>query len=1101
MTAPAGTGGLAIGAQIGSYRIDGLLGTGGMGTVYRAQQIHLQRLVALKVMNPTLAADPDFCARFMREARAGAAIDHPHVVRIHDADIRDGILYQVFEFVPGGDLARLLATRGPLPPAEALRLIAECADGLHAIHLAGLLHRDLKPQNIFLDAKGRAKLGDLGLARSASAGENLTMTGAVMGTAAYMAPEQANGDDLDIRADIHALGGTLYTLLTGRLPFTGPTPGAVMGKVIYEPPPDPRALVPTIPAEVAALVQRAMAKRRNDRFATPEALQQEALRVAAGLPPQPTQPAADAALAPTRIPIPATTTPAPSHLAPTPATQHPAAPPVTASPTFLTVVPTQHPSAEPAAPAIPAATSNPAPGPAPTAATAQPPAPRRRTPMVLPILAMLALLAALALGGGWWWHQQSLLDTDRDAVLARIGGLPASASEADESTVAQAVAAYDGTSSGERKASVDGAWSRKLADILQVRLEQEKSARAMTDRHAQDAASAAKAAADQQARDAAAKAAADQQAPPWSSAHGQDQWGTWADLTIAGVTQRFRLIPAGTFTMGSPPEEPGHFPDETAHRVTLTKAYWMADSACTQELWQALMGANPSEFTGDPQRPVERVSWDDCQNFLSTLNHRDGRLSARLPTEAEWEYACRAGTTGPIPGNNLDALAWYLGNSGATTHPVKQKAPNPWGLYDMIGNVWQWCGDWYWDYPAGAVTDPVGAASGAGRVRRGGGWDDEPAYCRSAFRTGVGPGDRGSLLGFRICFPVQSDSNPLSTSATLPAPAPVASAPTPSIVSPAPTSVAVPPPAPVAPAPAPSAPWSSAHGQDQWGTWADLTIAGVTQRFRLIPAGTFTMGCDDAETAAAWENAEKTFDQAPRGWFVAPQHPVTLTKPFWLADSACTQALWQAVMGANPAAFHDDPQRPVEQVSWDDCQSMLAAMNKLDARFAARLPTEAEWEYACRAGTTTALPCGDIAYLGAHNAPALDPLAWYGGNSGIDDPNRLAVDAKAWLEKQYAFDRAGTHPVRLKAPNAWGLYDMIGNVWQWCSDMYGDYPSGAVTDPPGAASGSYRVIRGGCWGIGPASCRSADRSGYAPGFRGSFLGFRLCLPVQSGPKP
>jgi formylglycine-generating enzyme required for sulfatase activity len=227
----------------------------------------------------------------------------------------------------------------------------------------------------------------------------------------------------------------------------------------------------------------------------------------------------------------------------------------------------------------------------------------------------------------------------------------------------------------------------------------------------------------------------------WAAAHGQDQWGTWADLTVAESTQRFRLIPAGRFTMGSPPEETGRDKHETAHGVTLTKPYWMADSPCTQELWQAVMGANPSHFTGDPRRPVEQISWDDCQRFLSAINQRAPLLSARLPTEAEWEYACRAGTEGAIPASvNLDAFVWYQENAGNTSRPVKQKIPNPWGLYDMIGNVWQWCSDWYEDYPDGPCTGPVGAVSGSRRVFRGGSWYAEPAHCRSAFRFGGVPG-------------------------------------------------------------------------------------------------------------------------------------------------------------------------------------------------------------------------------------------------------------------------------------------------------------------------------------------------------------------------
>ena len=193
-------------------------------------------------------------------------------------------------------------------------------------------------------------------------------------------------------------------------------------------------------------------------------------------------------------------------------------------------------------------------------------------------------------------------------------------------------------------------------------------------------------------------------------------------LTLPGGEEmRFRLCPPGTFTMG---EGTG------AYRVTLTRTFWMGETPVTQKQWESVMGKNPSCFKGD-DRPVEGVSWEDCQEFIQKVNAKllDGQV--RLPTEAEWEYACRAGTTTPYGGTgNLDEMGWYGGNSGGETHPVGQKKPNAWGLYDMHGNVWEWCADWFGDYPSGSVTDPTGPSSGETRVRRGGSWS------RSASRSG-----------------------------------------------------------------------------------------------------------------------------------------------------------------------------------------------------------------------------------------------------------------------------------------------------------------------------------------------------------------------------
>jgi hypothetical protein len=285
-----------------------------------------------------------------------------------------------------------------------------------------------------------------------------------------MAPEQADGIELDIRSDIHALGGTLYTLLTARQPFTGPTPMAIIGKVMYEPPPDPRAVVSSVPAEVAALVQRAMAKHRDHRFAIPDDMRRETLRIASGLPTQPTHPASSATIAPTLIPSPAMITPIPSQLALTPVGMHPVAPSVTAYPMFMPVGPIQNPSAAHAgsAPAT-AEKSKAAIGGRPTADMVSPLALPHRKSMGTPIIITLAVMAALG-AGCFWWYQQSVLDGSRDVELARIRGLSDTANDADERRVSQAVAAYDETSTGIRKVIVDAAWSKKRTDIHLARI-------------------------------------------------------------------------------------------------------------------------------------------------------------------------------------------------------------------------------------------------------------------------------------------------------------------------------------------------------------------------------------------------------------------------------------------------------------------------------------------------------------------------------------------------------------------------------------------------------------------------------------------------------
>jgi formylglycine-generating enzyme required for sulfatase activity len=201
--------------------------------------------------------------------------------------------------------------------------------------------------------------------------------------------------------------------------------------------------------------------------------------------------------------------------------------------------------------------------------------------------------------------------------------------------------------------------------------------------------------------------------------------------------------------------------DEKLHRVTLTQGFWLADTACSQELWEAVIGENPSQFKG-LDRPVEQVSWDDCQKFIDSVNRRSDGLNLRLPTEAEWEYACRAGTATPFSfGDNITpAVVNYNGNysyaSGAKeeyreeTVDVKLLPHNPWGLYQMHGNVHEWCADWFGDYPEGEVIDPVGPDTGGSRVLRGGSWALLGRYVRSASRSFAPPGYRYDSFGFRL---------------------------------------------------------------------------------------------------------------------------------------------------------------------------------------------------------------------------------------------------------------------------------------------------------------------------------------------------------------
>lgn len=242
--------------------------------------------------------------------------------------------------------------------------------------------------------------------------------------------------------------------------------------------------------------------------------------------------------------------------------------------------------------------------------------------------------------------------------------------------------------------------------------------------------------------------------PRWANTWGQDRHGVFVGFVVDGIEYRMRWIKSGSFLMGSPAEEEGRFEGEgPQHEVTFTRGFWLGETPVTQVVWEAVMGSNPSCFKG-PERPVEMVSWDDCQEFCARLEALAPHIGMRLPSEAEWEYACRAGTSGPTytdAGNQaLEQIAWWSGNSEQQTHPVREKQPNAWGLHDMLGNVWEWCSDGQRTYNSESAVDPSGPIQDVHRVDRGGGWNDDAKDVRAAYRLADSPSLRERGLGFRL---------------------------------------------------------------------------------------------------------------------------------------------------------------------------------------------------------------------------------------------------------------------------------------------------------------------------------------------------------------
>jgi formylglycine-generating enzyme required for sulfatase activity len=483
--------------------------------------------------------------------------------------------------------------------------------------------------------------------------------------------------------------------------------------------------------------------------------------------------------------------------------------------------------------------------------------------------------------------------------------------------------------------------------------------------------------------------------------------------------------------------------EKPAHQVTIDYSFYMGKYEVTQAQWQSVMGNNPSNFKDcGGNCPVEQVSWDDAQNFVNKLNEGNDGFRYRLPTEAEWEYACRAGTTGDYAGT-LSEMAWFRENAGSKTHAVGGKQPNSWGLADMYGNVWEWCQDWYHETYDGAPTDGSAWLSGGGqkfRVMRGGSWNFDAPVLRSANRDRSSPVNRYFYIGFRVVAVARNNSSPTNSSVSNTAKPPNPPLPLHSFDF---VTVTLDKDGKLKSRETKSA---NAYTEDLGG--------GVKLEMVAIPPGEFMMGSPETE-------ANRSRDEGP-------QHRVRINYWFHMGEFEVTQAQWRAVMGTNPSSFKKCDDCPVESVSWDDATEFC---RKLSARTGReyRLPSEAEWEYAARAGTTTPFAFGETITPEVVN---------YEGN------HPYASAAKGtYREKTVPGGSLGV-------ANAFGLFDMHGNVQEWCQDWYHESYAATAGDAPTDGSAwlsggeqKYRVLRGGSYINYAIYLRSASRNYGTPADR------------------
>ena len=544
-------------------------------------------------------------------------------------------------------------------------------------------------------------------------------------------------------------------------------------------------------------------------------------------------------------------------------------------------------------------------------------------------------------------------------------------------------------------------------------------------------------------------------------------------FTVGGVTFKMVAIEGGTFIM--------------SNYVATLSPFAIGETEVTQALWQAVMGSNPSRFTDDPNLPVEQVTWDDCQEFIAKLNEMTGR-TFRLPSDAEWEFAARGGNHSQgyayAGSDDVDQVAWYRQNSDRVTHPVGEKRPNELGLYDMSGNVSELCldgfNDWHSSIP---LVNPIVPCTDNEHVDRGGSYIDYHYSCgvksrgiesttAAVFRQGLrlamgepeytplslskheieindGWCDTLTVAGASGLYQVDCDNSEVLTvlldGATVRVDAINVGTALVTVTDlttgeQATVNVTVNP---------------SEFEIEK------ITVGNETFAMIKVEGGTFMMG------ATPEQEDEATDDERPA-------HEVTLSS-FYIGQTEVSVGLWKAVLGYNPIPYYIPENVPpgnaaASYVSWEDCQEFIAKLNEMTGR-TFRLPTEAEWEFAARGGNHS------------HGYK-------YAGSDDLDE-------VAAFVGYRYPL-------VRTKAPNELGLYNMSGNVFEWCQDWFGPYGSEPVVNPIGPETGTGRVIRGGCYyqPNDPTWCRVSFRMGSDPAPEdytdNASIGLRLVMDDSTG---
>jgi len=699
------------------YRIERYLASGGFGNTYEGVNVTLGKKCAIKefflkgiairedqtskvhvAITDNKRAFNSQKEKFTKEAHRLSCLDNNHIVKVFDLFEENGTVYYVMDYIEGESLRDVQKRTGiPFSEQEVLSILSQMLDALNTIHQHGLLHMDIKPANIMIDQSGKCTLIDFGASKQSAASDGATTSSTLAYTPGYAPVEQIGGssDRWGPWTDFYALGATLYNLLTNENP--GNLDIEEDGEAAFKFP-------PAVSSSTRLLIQWLMSPKRKDRPQNEGAIRNCMRQL--GI-----------------ITVPSLS-------------------PADGNPPAMAV------AANPHKPAAAIESGN---------VTAQ---------------------------TGFGLNSKTGKISSKEETQIEAGRANSSAyktvisqnsyATGDHSSVISPL--YKNNTDQKKKGNV-GKWVAVMLSALLLiaafvflvkSMDDDSANQSKTHKTAVSAKKNVSYAKEGPStisdnvqvlpeRNAATNQKENQKpstnAEASSPSSKQEDTARNLSFTVGGVSFTMVYVPGGTFTMGATSEQGSDFLDneKPTHSVTLS-GYHIGQTEVTQALWMAVMGSNPSYFKGD-SRPIENVSWNDCQTFISRLNAKTGK-QFRLPTEAEWEYAARGGHSGGSKyagSDNINSVAWYYGNSGNETHNVATKSPNSLGIYDMSGNVWEWCQDWYGDYSSSSQTNPKGPSSGDLRVFRGGSWNVGAGLCRVSNRNGYTPSSsRFNLLGLRL---------------------------------------------------------------------------------------------------------------------------------------------------------------------------------------------------------------------------------------------------------------------------------------------------------------------------------------------------------------